>query len=73
MDKVEITITGRAFVPAKYAPLIHAMMAQAPDSFQEMANQMIAMTRMEAAKHGVEVDDLIAAAIKEQDDQKDAA
>lgn len=72
MDKVEITITAKAMVPAKYAPLIQTMMAtdEIKDAFQQMADEMIKMARIAAANAGIEVDELISEATKEQ---KDAA
>jgi hypothetical protein len=65
MEMVEVTFSGKAKVPAKYAPLIEAMIATVPDMFQQLANSWIAEVRMQAAKAGCEVDDVIAAAVEE--------
>ena len=74
MEQVEITISGKATVPAKYVPLINSMLSspEMASGFQEMADEIIKLTRMSAAKAGCEVDELIAEAIKDNEASKAA-
>lgn len=61
----EVTFTLKATVPAKYKPLIEAFVSLNPDMFQGVANEWIHETRLQAAKAGCEVDDVIAAAVND--------
>lgn len=74
MDTVEITISGKATVPAKYVPLIEAMLKSDDmvNAFQEMADEIIKFARITAAKAGCEVDDLIAEAVRDHEASKAA-
>ena len=74
MDTVEITISGKATVPAKYVHLINSMLSspEMAGGFQEMADEIIKYTRMSAAQAGCEVDELIAEAIKDNEASKAA-
>lgn len=65
METLEVSIAGVANVPAKYKPFIEAFVATSPGMFQEMADGWIAAIRLEAARAGVEVDDVVAAAVEE--------
>lgn len=70
METVEVTISGVAKVPAKYVPLIDAMLKSDDmvNAFQEMADEIIKFARISAAKAGCEVDDLIAEAVRDHEE-----
>lgn len=66
IEKSEVMFTVKAIVPKKYVPFMCAMMAQNPDLFQIVADEWIKDVRIQSAKAGVEVDDVIAAAIADE-------
>lgn len=74
MDTVEITISGKATVPAKYVPLLESFFSQSQEAFQAMADEFISYSRHAAADAGIDVDDLIAQAVREKEEaEKEAA